>query len=138
MDALVIDACVALGFLLKDEQASYALKTLEALEEGVPTFVPVHWSVEVANGLIMAERRGRASQADTSEALDLVNSLPVIPDDETAQRVGGATAALARQYRLTVYDAAYLELAMRMGAALATTDRALVHAARAAGVAVFE
>jgi predicted nucleic acid-binding protein len=85
----------------------------------------------------MAERRKRASQADITEALNLVAALPVIADDETAQRAGSDTAALARQYGLTIYDAAYLELAMRRGAALATSDHALAQAAKAAGVTLY-
>jgi predicted nucleic acid-binding protein len=137
MKALVIDGSTAIGFVLKDEQASHALKALESVEGGMPTFVPAHWSVEVANGLIMAERRKRASQADITEALNLVAALPVIIDDETAQRAGSDTAALTRQYGLTIYDAAYLELAMRRGASLATTDHDLAKAAKAAGVTVF-
>lgn len=137
MKALVIDGSTTLGFVLKDEQAPQSLKALETVESGVPTFVPAHWCIEVANGLIMAERRKRASQADITEALGLVAALPVITDDETAQRAASNTPALARQYGLTIYDAAYLELAMRKGAALATTDHALAKAARAAGVSIF-
>ena len=137
MKALVIDASTELGFLMQDEQPSDALKSLAVIENGTPTFVPSHWCVEVANGLMMAERRKRASQADITEALSLVAALPVIADDETARRVGSDTAALARQYGLTIYDAAYLELAMRRGASLATSDHALAKAAKAAGVALF-
>ena len=137
MKALVVDGSTALGFVLKDERGADALKALDAIESGVATFVPAHWSVEVANGLIMAERRKHASQAEITEALNLISALPVIVDDETALRVGRDTAALARQYGLTVYDAAYLELAMRRGASLATTDRALAQAAKAAGVQGF-
>ena len=134
MKALVIDGSTTLGFLLKDEQSGSAMKALNAIEGGVPTYVPAHWCVEVANGLIMAERRKRASQADITEALGLVAALPVLADDETAQKAGSDTAALARQYGLTIYDAAYLELAMRRGASLATTDHALAKAAKSAGV----
>ena len=137
MKALVIDGSTTIGFLLKDEQSASALKALDAIESGIPTFVPAHWCVEVANGLIMAERRKRASQADITEALSLAFALPVIEDDQTAQWASSATVALARQYGLTIYDAAYLELAMRRGAALATTDQALAKAAKAAGVAIF-
>ncbi|HEU5078776.1 MAG TPA: type II toxin-antitoxin system VapC family toxin [Opitutaceae bacterium] len=137
MNALVIDGSTTIGFLLKDEQGVAPLKALEAIENGVVTFVPAHWSVEVANGLIMAERRKRASQADITEALALVAALPVEYDDETTQRAVSDTAALARQYGLTIYDAAYLELAMRRGASLASTDAALCKAAKTAGVRIF-
>jgi predicted nucleic acid-binding protein len=134
MKALVIDGSTAINFVLKDEQESGAMKALAAIEGGVPTYVPAHWCVETANGLIMAERRKRASQADITEALNLIAALPVLTDDETAQRAWSDTAALARQYGLTIYDAAYLELAMRRGASLASTDAALNRAAQAAGV----
>ena len=137
MKALVIDASTTIGFVLQDEQAPDALKALEAVESGVPTFVPAHWILEVANGLIAAERHKRASQADITEALNLVTALPVVADDETARRVGGDTAGLARQYGLTIYGAAYLELAMRRGAALSTSDGPLVKSAKAAGVPIF-
>jgi predicted nucleic acid-binding protein len=136
MKALVIDASTTLGFVLKDEQAAAVLTALEMIERDTPTYVPAHWCIEVVNGLIMAERRKRASQADISEALGLVMALPVIADEETAQRCGSETVALARQYGLTVYDAAYLELSMRRGATLATTDHALAKAAKSAGVTI--
>jgi predicted nucleic acid-binding protein len=82
----------------------------------------------------MAERRKRATQADMTEALHAVLSLPIEIDRDTTRRVAGETTGLARQHGLTVYDAAYLELAMRLGATLATSDAALARAARKAGV----
>jgi predicted nucleic acid-binding protein len=137
MKALVIDGSTTIGFLLKDERGQSPLKALAAIENGVPTFVPAHWSVEVANGLVMAERRKRASQADITEAMTLIAALPVECDDETSRRAFSDTTALVRQYGLTIYDAAYLELAMRCGASLASTDTTLCKAAKAAGVPVF-
>jgi len=136
MKAVVIDASTALGFLMSDEQAPRALAALDALERGVPAFVPAHWPLEVANGLLMAERRKRATQADVTEALNVLLSLPIEIDGETARRAAGETTALARQYGLTTYDAAYLELAMRRGATLATSDTELAGAAKKAGVGV--
>ncbi len=136
MKALVIDGSTAIGFVLKDEQEPLAARALAVLESGMETLAPAHWCVEVANGLLMAERRKRVSQADITEALNLLMALPVIADDQTAQRAGSDTVALARQYDLTIYDAAYLELAMRRGATLATADRQLARAAKAAGLSL--
>lgn len=136
MRALVMDGSTALGFLMSDEQAPRALRALDALERGVPAFVPSHWALEVANGLLVAERRKRLSRADVAEATDVLSQLPIEADDETGRRATGETTALARQYGLTVYDAAYLELALRRGAALATSDAALAKAARKAGIEV--
>ncbi len=136
MKCLVLDGSAALGFLMSDERAPEASAALDALERGVPTWVPCHWALEVANGLLVAERRKRASHADVAEALDVVLSLPVEVDPDTVGHVAGETAGLARQYGLTIYDAAYLELAMRRGAALATSDADLARAAKKAGVAL--
>lgn len=87
-------------------------------------------------GLLMAERRKQATQADITEALHVVLSLPIEIDRDTTRHVAGETTGLARQYGLTIYDAAYLELAMRRGATLATSDAALARAAKKAGVSV--
>ncbi len=134
MKPLVIDGSTALGVLLRDEYSSYTAKALAAMQGNTFLYVPSHWWLETANGLIMAERRKRFSQAEISEALHFVQTLPVITDDQTALHCAGETAALARQYALTVYDAAYLELALRRQASLATVDKALARAAMAAGV----
>jgi predicted nucleic acid-binding protein len=136
MDSLVVDGSIALGFVLQDERGDSALRALDALENGIPGYVPAHWCAEVANGLLMAERRKRATHADLTEAFLLLQSLPIQTDNETSVHVFTSTIALARQYALTVYDAAYLELALRRQAVLATTDKALAKAARHAGVSV--
>lgn len=134
MKSLVIDGSTALGFLLKDERDTCALSALAAIENGVPTYIPAHCFVETTNGLLMAERRKRVTQSDVTEALGLLGALPIITDSETAAKAGSETIALARQYGLTIYDAAYLELAMRRGASLATNDLELARAATSAGV----
>jgi predicted nucleic acid-binding protein len=96
--------------------------------------VPVHFWIETANGVLMAERRNRASRSEAAQALDLLFELEVTTDDETSQRCRGGSLELAREHNLTLYDAAYLELALRRQAGLATLDRALQRAARASGV----
>lgn len=131
---MVIDVSAALGFLLKDEQDPLSLAALKAIGRNTPTFVPSHWPVEIANALLMAERRKRISQAEAMEILALVRKLTLTVDETSAHQATRDTFALARQYELTVYDAAYLELAMRKGASLATNDRELAQAAKSAGV----
>ena len=93
-----------------------ARKLQEVLATSVAIHVPSHWWVELTNGVIMAERRKRLTQALGMEALNLVAALNVITDDETPRRITSEAAALARQHGLTAYDAAYLELAIRRGA----------------------
>jgi predicted nucleic acid-binding protein len=131
-----MDGSVTLSLLLPDERFSVGAEATRAMERGTPTYVPVHWWLETANGLLMAERRKRATQADINESLLLLKRLPVMTDDETTPRCGADTFFLARQYALTIYDAAYLELALRRKSALATLDKALAAAASSAGVAV--
>jgi predicted nucleic acid-binding protein len=132
---LVIDASLALAWLLKDE------KTPEA--DGVALLVSEHgawipqlFPIEVANVLLLAERRGRISSSYAAEQLAFLQEMPLLLDDETTLRVWHETVALARTENLTVYDATYLELALRANAELATLDKDLAVAARRRGVTV--
>ena len=136
MKSMVLDGSMTLGFLLEDERFSGALKVLEEIEAGTPTYVPGLWWLETANGLLMSERRRRSTHAGIARALQAYQDLPVITDDQPAPTCARATLALARQYNLTVYEASYLELALRRGSSLATADQKLVRAADAAGVTV--
>lgn len=136
MKSMVLDGSMTLGFLLDDERFSGALKVLKEIERGTPTYVPSLWWLETANGLLMSERRKRSTRAGTQNAFQAIEVLPVITDDEPASVCTGNTLHLARQYDLTVYDASYLELALRRGASLATADQRLAKAANAAGVTV--
>ena len=99
--------------------------------------VPDLWFLEVANGLVTAERRGRIEPAASAAFLAMLEDLPIVAD-----RAGGralhATMSLAREHRLTAYDAAYLDLAMRLGLPLATDDRSLGAAARRVGIVVLK
>lgn len=96
-----------------------------------PAIVPAIWWFEVRNVFIVAERRGRIDRARTGQALALLADLPVSVDHDSDESV---TLGLCREHRLSVYDAAYLALAIREGLSLATLDAALARAARAEGV----
>jgi predicted nucleic acid-binding protein len=121
----VIDASVAASWLLPDEghagaAAAFArLRTEHAL-------VPSLWWFEMRNLFIVNERRGRLDSEKTGRALALLSGLPILQDNEAGE---AALLRLARQHRLTVYDAAYLELALRENVALATLDTELAKAA---------
>ena len=134
---VVIDSAATLAMALPDEGGEMATAVDAAMRQGTPFFAPAHWSIEVANGVLMAERRKRITQADARAALNFLRHLPIQIDGELARHAFAESSALARQYGLTAYDAAYLELAMRRRASLATLDAALRKAAAAAGVAVF-
>jgi len=127
--AYVVDPSVALAWLLPDETNARADAVRVAVENGADAWIPVHWRLEIGNGLLMAERRGRITPEQLAQALSLAHSLPFEEDDETAEQIPVRTLALARKHGLTIYDAAYLELAQRRGAILATFDDQLLTAA---------
>jgi len=136
MNRFVLDTSVAAAWFFEDEAEEYTANVLESLTEW-EAVVPSLWSLEVANVLLVAERRGRCSEAEAVRFIELLESLPISTDDDTARRALHGTYQLAREYGLTSYDAAYLELAMRLGEPLATMDRQLADAATKAGVAIF-
>lgn len=129
---LVIDALVTAAWILPDEQTPNALQARSiVVQEGGQ--VPLHWWDEVRNTLLMAERRNRTTPELTAAALATLDELPIL---QTRTADGAAILALARRHRLTFYDAAYLELAVRNNLDLATLDAVLARAAIAEGVPV--
>jgi len=125
----VIDPSVALAWLLPDETNARADALRMAVEGGADAWIPAHWWLEIGNGLLKAERRGRITPEQVAQALSLVNALPLEEDEETAEQIPVRTLTLARKHGLTIYDASYLELAQRRGATLATFDEQLLTAA---------
>ncbi|HEY8873836.1 MAG TPA: type II toxin-antitoxin system VapC family toxin [Stellaceae bacterium] len=135
MSALVVDASVALAWCFEDEASPATDAVLDQVkDEGA--IVPSLWHLELGNVLLSAERRGRTIQGGVVARLALMAQLPITIDAETAGRAWREILALARAERLTAYDAAYLELAVRRGLPLATKDEALLGAARRVGVPV--
>lgn len=130
----IVDASVTLSWCFEDEatDASEALLRRLLMEGGL---APGHWPFEVTNALISGERRGRLDEARLSVARSLLAALPV---DIAPSDMGAALGIrdMARQHDLTVYDAAYLELATARSVGLATVDERLAAACRAAGVSV--
>lgn len=132
----VLDASMTLALALQDESAGLVERVATALIDAT-VHVPAHWALETSNGLLMAVRRGRLTPEEAQRAKELILYLPVIQDTETATQAWTYTFALADAHRLTQYDAAYLELAMRLDVPLATLDTDLAAAAKAAGVALW-
>ena len=129
--AFVVDASVMLARALGELNATAAL-TRERLRDE-EAIVPALWWFELRNVLIINERRGRITEADTASALQDWAGLSIAIDRSPDEAV---LMALARRHRLTVYDAAYLELAVRGRLELATLDASLAAAARQEGVMV--
>jgi predicted nucleic acid-binding protein len=136
MAVLVIDSSIALSFVLPDEDDEIAKSAMEVVASR-GALAPLHWPLEVANGLLVAQRRQRMSDAARRKSLHDLAALPIGLDAETNAFAWNDIGDLAERYRLTAYDAAYLELAIRVRLPLATLDNELVAAARKAQVTVF-
>jgi predicted nucleic acid-binding protein len=128
--SFVVDASVAACWLLPDERHPVADAAFTRIANDQATAPGLFW-FELRNMFIVNERHGRLDSAVTAQALRLLRTLPIAIDANAEEDV---LMRLARTHRLTVYDAAYLELAHRRGLALATLDAALATAARAEAV----
>jgi predicted nucleic acid-binding protein len=104
---------------------------------GRQAVVPTLWHTESANLLLAAERRKRITTARCDALIELLDALPIETADET-NRLRGPVLRLARLYRLTIYDAIYLDLATDRGLPLATRNKGLRAAAQAAGVGLID
>lgn len=132
----VLDGSVTMAWYFKDEMNAYADAVRDSLAEG-QAVVPSLWPLEVANTVVMGERRKRSTPAQAVTWLGFLAALPIIVDGETVARAWADTLSLARAHNLSAYDAAYLELAMRRGLPIATLDDRLRAAATAVGVSLF-
>jgi predicted nucleic acid-binding protein len=126
----VLDSSFTLAWVLKDEATPETDRVLDSLGHGTKAFVPPLWRWEVGNALLNVERQKRATSAETSGHLLLLESLPVEVDEAALGQAWTATHLLARKHNLTSYDAAYLELALRRGLPLASFDKELLMAAK--------
>jgi len=131
----VVDASIALSWLLQDEHRPASDRLFEMVsDEGA--VVPSLWRLEIANALQIAVRRNRITGAYRDATIQRLERLPIEVDSETDAQAWGTTLRLSDRHSLTVYDAAYLELALRRGVPLATRDRDLAKAALESGVTV--
>ena len=134
--SIVLDASMTVVWALADEQMAAAQQVLrQVVAEGA--IVPSIWGLEVANAMRSAVRRGRCDEAYVERSLARFARLPIAVDPETADHAWGRTRHLSRDEGLTTYDAAYLELALRAGASVASCDRLLIEAARRRGLVVW-
>jgi predicted nucleic acid-binding protein len=128
--SLVLDSSVTLAWVYAEE-TNKAIREVFDLVSTHGGFVPSLWRLEVANVLESGVRRGRRDAAFRDDTLADLALLPITVDPETDRQAWGATLQLAVRHRLTLYDAAYLELAQRRRLPLATLDRELRQAAKA-------
>ena len=134
MSRLVIDGSLVVSWFLDDEQSEYGQEVRSQIPGADLVSVPAHWMLEVTNALLVAERRRRIDPASVNHAVGILRQMPIRTDTETGEQAGRQTLELARRHALSIYDAAYLELALRLGAALGSLDEQLKAAAKDRGV----
>lgn len=133
----VLDASVALSWCFADEGGRYAVDVLESLGTGEAVAASI-WPLEVANGLVTAIRRERIAPAEAKRFATQLLALPIAIDPVSRRGAFEAVLELSRLQGLSAYDAAYLEVAIRLGAPIATLDRHLRKAAKKEGVPLYE
>ncbi len=132
----VLDCSVALAWALPDEAAGKSTRFLESLDPNDRLWVPALWWYELSNGLVVAQRRHRLTEAERLRLTQLYETLPIHTDAHLNADTAWRFQTIAKAEGLSAYDAAYLELAQRRGIGLATLDKHLTTAARKAGVHV--
>ena len=136
MSRFVLDCSVTMAWCFEDESDDYAAGVLRALTTGTAV-VPPLWVLEVANVLLIAERRRRISADASARFLELLQELPLTVAEPDRVTELGELLRLGRAHRLSAYDVAYLRVARRGRLALATRDASLRAAARSAGIGIF-
>ena len=134
--SFVLDNSVTMRWFFGDgkpQELAYAAKVLDALKHA-SAHVPVTWGLEVANVIAKAEAKGLVTEARSGAFLEMLEGVDIVVDSATSAHSLSDTLQLARRYKLSSYDASYLELALRLGMPLATLDEDLQKAAKKAGV----
>jgi predicted nucleic acid-binding protein len=137
LDAFVLDASVTLSWYFEGESSAYADGIAEQFP-AVQAIVPAVWPLEVANAVLMGERRKRGSVMTAAQFAASLAALPIAVDEAMLNCVFNEILAIARGQNLSVYDASYLELATRSGLPLASLDNKLRAAADALGVRIHQ
>lgn len=136
--AFIADASVAIGWVHPAEATSETAAVLDAIEAGTVLEVPALWPLEVANALTVLVRRRKLTEEDRQTGLGWLRGLPIRMDHELASLAFSKLSELASAYRLSVYDAAYLELGERRTLPLACKDGPLKKAAKQCGIRLWK
>jgi predicted nucleic acid-binding protein len=131
--SFVLDCSIAMSWVFGDEKSPQTDRLLERIRDH-GAIVPALWFLEIANAFLQGEIRGRTTRSVTTQTIRLLQVLPIEVDDGATTRAFQEVLEVARAERLTAYDAAYLELAVRRSVPLATKDRDLAKACRRCGV----
>ncbi|KQT32394.1 hypothetical protein ASG29_11425 [Sphingomonas sp. Leaf412] len=137
MSAFILDASMALSWYFRDEFTDHT-RAVSVLSDEQTVVVPQHWFAEIANGMLVGERRKRTTTGDSAAFAGRIALLNLEVDAIDPAAMFDRILPLARAHRLTVYDTLYLELAERRGLPLASLDDDLNNAARRVGIALVE
>ena len=136
MNEVVVDASAAIGWCFHDRMSPASVAAIARLRTGT-VLVPAVFFFEVANALVVAQRRGVIAPADADSFVNLLESLRIVVDRQGIHRACHELREIATAQRLTVYDASYLQLAMRSAASIATRDGPLRDASLRVGLTLF-
>jgi predicted nucleic acid-binding protein len=136
MADFVVDASATLAWFFRDEAVGWVDALFQQLRRNKEGIAPRHWALEVANSFVSAVRRGRLTKPMLDRNLGALRGLPIYTDMTSDSTVFASLVPLAEKHRLSVYDAAYLELALRERLPLATLDDDLRAAAVTEGIIV--
>jgi predicted nucleic acid-binding protein len=132
--SFTVDASVGFAWVYQGQANPEADQLLNEVAAGARVIVPALWYLEMSNVLLMAQRRHRLTAVQRRTTLEKLAALQFTVDEEGTRHAFGKTSELAEKYGLTIYDAIYLELALRRSSPLATRDEALKNAAKKFGV----
>lgn len=135
-DDFILDCSVTMAWCFEDEVTEYTETVFMSLNKA-KAFVPTIWSLEVANVILFAERKKRLNRAKATAFIESIRALPIIHDDNS-QIAMSTTLEIARETHLTIYDASYLELALRLRLPLVTLDKDLRKAAQKNNIKLYQ
>lgn len=135
---LVLDNSVSAAWCFSDESNSYTEGVFQSVATDGGAVAPALWPIELANVLVVAERRKRITAEQREVFLKNLAALDIEIQPLTTERIFHQGIGLATKHRMSVYDATYLEIAIRQQLPLATQDKDLIRAARDVGVPLFQ
>lgn len=134
--SFIVDASVGFAWVYQGQATQETDRLLNDVAAGATVVVPALWFLEMSNVLLVAQRRHRLTAGQRKAAMEKLTAMQLTVDEEGSRNAFGKTSELAEQYGLSIYDATYLELALRRLLPLASRDEALRNAARQCGLTV--
>ena len=132
--SFIVDASVGFAWVYQGQATPETEQLLNEVAAGATVIVPALWFLEMSNVLLMAQRRHRLTAAQRKAAMEKLTAMQLTVDEEGTRNAFGKTSELAEKHGLTIYDATYLELALRRSLPLASRDEALKIAAKQCGL----